>query len=155
MSRCRMPRECAACSALAVAMTMPQASAFVRPVVVNFDHTVPPVSISITSRHKPVLIDEVEHRDDVRMVERRKQPCLLHEPHLDRRVLAEAERQLLDGDGSPELAVLAGDDDAHGAAAELGADVVGRQGVRDLLEVGIAVVTAPDSRGSSSQDQGW
>ena len=86
---------------------------------------------------QPVLVDEVEHRDDVRMVEGGEEPRLLHEPDLDRRVLPEAEGKLLDGDGPAELAVLARDHDAHGAASELGADVVGRQRVRDLLEVGV------------------
>ena len=76
---------------------------------------------------QPVGLDEVVDGDDVGMVESRQQPGLGHEPRPDGRVGGEGPGQLLDRHLAPELAVARLQDDTPAAAAELGAQLVGRQ----------------------------
>ena len=93
---------------------------------------------------EPVLFDEVVDRHDVRVVEGGQEPRLHREAGADRLVGGEGTGQLFNRHVAPELAVLAGQDDAPAAPSQLATDLVGGEGVDHRL-----LVEAHEARPSS------
>ena len=83
----------------------------------------------------PVLLDVVEYRDDVRMVQSGENPRFGREPTANLRISAEGLWELLDRYGAIQTAMPSGQHHAEGASAELAIDVVAGECFRDLVAV--------------------
>ncbi len=89
-------------------------------------------------RADAVVLDVVVHAHDVRMVERREQARLGGEPGAGRRVAQERGRQRLMATSRPSRDVPRGEHDGERAATQEAADLVARQGLRELRPLGSA-----------------
>ncbi|HEU0032763.1 MAG TPA: hypothetical protein VFQ53_19160 [Kofleriaceae bacterium] len=86
----------------------------------------PPGDVLHRDEHAVVPAADVEHADDVRMIDPRERAALAEHPLLDERVLGDAGLRLheLDRQLAIELAIVRAVDDAHRAGTELAGDRV-------------------------------
>ena len=120
MSRCSTPRACAYSSADATSRPTRAACETVRYVLL-VEHRPQRAALEQLEHHeRDVVVAPVVHRDDVRVVQRRRELGLGPEPAEERGVLGQRRVQHLDRDAAPQPGVL-GDVDAAARARADGA----------------------------------